>query len=110
MAADYQAIVSRIARGSDLTNIRTIAELRPITTNSIANPRFDPATIQKDAEGTRIVIHERFPKLVERFLAHKRRHGTSIEQALYNDQDWDWQKQVARLGMFVAKPTHPSFP
>ncbi|KAI0521416.1 hypothetical protein F5B22DRAFT_572089 [Xylaria bambusicola] len=66
----------------------------PITSNSVAN--FDPETIKKDALDTRIVVHHRFPELVQRFLEHKRLHGSSIEKALYHD-GWTWQQQISRF-------------
>ncbi|RYP14740.1 hypothetical protein DL765_006155 [Monosporascus sp. GIB2] len=69
----------------------------PSRDNSIF--RFDPETIRQDAEGTRIVVHPRYPALVETFLTHKRQHGSSVEKALYA-APWTWQRQVARL---VAK-------
>lgn len=95
MSAD--AVVSRVARGADLDAIRSILSKRPITTNSITNPAFDPATIQRDAQETRIVVHRRYPQLVKEFLRHKRYHGSSVEKRLYSAHDWTWEKQVARL-------------
>lgn len=69
----------------------------PISSNSVRN--FDRETVRSDAADTRIVIHGRFPRLVQQFLAHKRAHGSSAERALYH-AGWTWQQQVARL---VAK-------
>ncbi|KAI1470566.1 uncharacterized protein F4812DRAFT_270300 [Daldinia caldariorum] len=66
----------------------------PTTTNRVVN--FPPDIIRKDAFDTRIVIHDRFPGLVDRFLAHKRTHGTSLEKQLYG-ADWSWQHEVQRL-------------
>ncbi|KAI1364608.1 hypothetical protein F5Y08DRAFT_339524 [Xylaria arbuscula] len=66
----------------------------PITSNSVRN--FNPETIRKDAQATRVVVHHRFPQLVQRFLEHKRRHGSRIEKALYH-AGWTWQQQTARL-------------
>ncbi|CAN8103991.1 unnamed protein product [Discula destructiva] len=98
MSADGQTIISRIASGENLEEeIRNIADRRPITTNSISNPSFDSVTIHEDAQGARIVVHERFPQLVKDFLAHKCQYGTSVEKALYSAQGWCWRKQVARL-------------
>ncbi|KAI2602133.1 hypothetical protein GGR54DRAFT_634204 [Hypoxylon sp. NC1633] len=57
---------------------------------------FDPVTVRRDALNTRIVVHGRFPELVERFLKHKRQHGTAAEKKLYTS-DWSWRQQVARL-------------
>lgn len=77
-----------------------------LTEMSIAYPRrdnsifaFDPATIRRDAEATRIIVHARYPALVEAFLAHKRTHGSSVEKRVYAAW-WMWRNQVARL---VAK-------
>lgn len=101
-----QAIVTRIIRGADLTRLRgIIATRRPTTANSVSSQNFDPATVQRDSEATRIVIHERFPQLVANFLNHKRRHGSQVEQALYNDPGWTWQMQVARLSMYLSSHT-----
>ena len=65
----------------------------PITTNSIQN--FDPKSISQDAKATHIIIHPRFPQLVEAFLAHKRTPGSSYEKSLYIT--YTWQQQVSRL-------------
>lgn len=74
---------------------------RPITTNSISNPQFDPATIYRDAQETRIVVHRRYRKLVEEFLKHKKEYGSSPEKDFYSVEDWTWEKQVARLGEYL---------
>ncbi|KAI1815823.1 hypothetical protein GGS20DRAFT_306867 [Poronia punctata] len=66
----------------------------PISTNSVVN--FDADTVKRDALSTRIVVHPRFPALVQRFLDHKRLHGSSIEKALYTDH-WTWEQQAARM-------------
>lgn len=95
------AIVSSITRGAAVDEIRIITDRRPITTNSVSSQRFDPATIQQDYEATRIVIHERFPQLVVDFLNHKRQYGSQVERALYNDPEWTWRLQVARLGTYT---------
>ncbi|KAI1348201.1 hypothetical protein F5Y01DRAFT_292808 [Xylaria sp. FL0043] len=65
----------------------------PITSNSVTN--FDPETVQSDALSTRIVIHSRFPQLVQRFLEHKKLHGSSAEKAFYAEMTM--QKQISRL-------------
>lgn len=68
----------------------------PINTNSVKN--FDPEAIAQDARNTHIVVHERFPSLVQNFLQHKRRHGSPAEKALYRSSaDFTWQDEVARL-------------
>ncbi|KAI1474009.1 hypothetical protein F4774DRAFT_402092 [Daldinia eschscholtzii] len=66
----------------------------PTTANRVTN--FHPDVIRNDALNTRIVVHGRFPGLVERFLAHKRAHGTSLEKRLYGPA-WTWPLQVTRL-------------
>ncbi|KAI1496959.1 hypothetical protein F5X99DRAFT_45771 [Biscogniauxia marginata] len=66
----------------------------PVDTNSVVN--FDPGVVAQDALDTRIIIHSRFPDLVQRFLDHKRVHGSTYEKALYTDS-WTWQQQVTRL-------------
>lgn len=96
-----QAIIARIMRDADPDDLRAIINRRPITTNSVSGPGFDPAIIQQDFEATRIVIHERFPQLVNEFLSHKRQHGSQVERALYSDPAWTWQMQVARLSMKI---------
>lgn len=96
-----ESLVARISRGRDLDEIRTISNLRPITSNSVTKPEFDAATVQSDAEQTRIVVHYHYIGLVKAFLAHKRQYGTSIEKDLYRRDDWTWERQVARLGKFL---------
>jgi len=66
----------------------------PIITNSIRN--FDPQTIAADAVSTSILIHPKFPSLVQAFLAHKRAHGSPFEKALYLPS-FTWRDQVTRL-------------
>lgn len=95
-----ESLAARISRGRDLDEIRAISELRPITSNSITNPEFDAATVQRDAEQTRIIVHYHYAGLVKAFLAHKRQHGSAIEKALYTQDNWTWERQVARLGEF----------
>lgn len=79
---------------SVLSRARNLAVKPPITTNSIAS--FDPNTSRNDAEGTRIVVHSRFPALIEAFLTHKREHGSTYEKALYI-ASFTWRDEVARL-------------
>ena len=68
----------------------------PITSNSVTN--FGSATIAKDANSTRIIVHPRFPQLVEAFLAFKREHGSSHEKRLYETPDsFTWRHEVSRL-------------
>ncbi|KAI3318734.1 hypothetical protein HD806DRAFT_511725 [Xylariaceae sp. AK1471] len=66
----------------------------PIVSNSVQN--FEPEMVKSDALNTRVVIHSRFPKLVQQFLEHKRLHGSSIEQKFYHSR-WTWRNQIARL-------------
>ncbi|KAK8016936.1 hypothetical protein PG993_015125 [Apiospora rasikravindrae] len=82
------------------TTAELIAAARPTTANSTSN--FDPRVVAQDAQATRIVVHRRFPRLVEDFLAYKRAHGSRVEKALYcsknkDGESWTWQWQVARL-------------
>jgi hypothetical protein len=79
--------------------IQLISDLNPVNTNSIAKGNFNREQAEKDAEETRIVVHPRFPNLVENFLAHKRKDGSSYEKRLYGatKEDWTWQQEVARL-------------
>ena len=68
----------------------------PITTNSVVN--FDPSAIAEDAAGTRIIVHARFPALVEAFLEHKRAHGSRYEKDLYaTPESFTWKDEVRRL-------------
>ncbi|KAH8692536.1 hypothetical protein GQ44DRAFT_719772 [Phaeosphaeriaceae sp. PMI808] len=66
----------------------------PTTANLIRN--FDPQVIKADAESTRIVIHHKFPKLVDQFLDHKRAYGSKYEKALYS-HIITWEDEVSRL-------------
>ncbi|KAF2133093.1 hypothetical protein P153DRAFT_282095 [Dothidotthia symphoricarpi CBS 119687] len=66
----------------------------PTTANLIRN--FDPEVIRADAESTRIIVHPRFPQLVEQFLDHKRARGSKYEKALYSRMS-DWKEEVSRL-------------
>ncbi|KAI8956440.1 hypothetical protein F5Y11DRAFT_211050 [Daldinia sp. FL1419] len=66
----------------------------PTTNNRIVH--FPPDVIRQDALDTRVVVHGKFPLLVEQFLAHKRTYGSSIEKQLYGP-DWTFSQQVARL-------------
>lgn len=92
------SLAARISRGRDLDAIDAISSLGPLTSNSIINPEFAAATVQGDAEQTRIVVHYHYIGLVQAFLEHKRHHGTTIEKNLYRRPDWSWERQVARLG------------
>lgn len=67
----------------------------PITTNSVKN--FPPDIVRSDAESTHIVIHPRFPELVDRFLAYKRAHGSRYEKDLYHTEGFTWKNLVSRL-------------
>lgn len=84
---------------SDQWSFLTFNKMRfkpPVTANLVKN--FDPAVIKGDAGLTHVVVHPRFPQLVEAFLEHKRAHGSSYEKALYTTPaDYTWRQQVARL-------------
>ncbi|GAP86242.1 hypothetical protein SAMD00023353_1801750 [Rosellinia necatrix] len=66
----------------------------PISSNSVAG--FGAEAVRADALGTRIVVHGRFPRLAQQFLAHKRRHGSAVERAFYH-AGWTWERLAARL-------------
>jgi hypothetical protein len=66
----------------------------PTIANLIRN--FDPQAIQSDAESTRIIVHHKFPALVDQFLQHKRAHGSEYEKALYTPT-FTWKDEVSRL-------------
>jgi hypothetical protein len=66
----------------------------PTTTNSIRN--FDPEIVAQDAKSTRIVIHTRFPDLLQKFIAYKQAHGSQYEKALYGSE-FTSQDLVARF-------------
>lgn len=68
----------------------------PISTNSVRN--FDPGTIAQDAKDTHIIVHPRFPDLVESFLEFKRKYGSEYEKHVYSSSNhWTWKDQVRRL-------------
>ncbi|KAI7152867.1 hypothetical protein KC349_g8731 [Hortaea werneckii] len=79
---------------SVLNRTHHLAVKPPITANSIA--KFDPSIIREDAERTRVVVHSRFPALIEAFLTHKRQQGSAFEKALYT-ASFAWWDEVARL-------------
>ena len=58
----------------------------PIDTNSVT--QFNPSTVRQDAEATRIIIHPRFPQLVQDFLDAKRSNGSKTEKTLYAPMTW----------------------
>lgn len=77
-------------------NIDKLAVKPPITSNSIRH--FDPAVVEHDADGTRIVVHSHFPQLVQAFLEHKRTHGSKTERQFYSSSTTKtWQDEIARL-------------
>ncbi|KAJ4378127.1 hypothetical protein N0V83_000960, partial [Neocucurbitaria cava] len=76
-------------------NHENLAVKPPTTANQIQN--FDPRAIQADAESTRIILHSKFPQLVQDFLTHKRTHSSKYEKQLYNDPNFTWKDQVSRL-------------
>ncbi|KAI1328349.1 hypothetical protein F5Y16DRAFT_369475 [Xylariaceae sp. FL0255] len=66
----------------------------PIESNSVF--QLSPETVKADARATRIVVHPRFPDLVQKFLNHKRLHGSNVEKGFYHS-NWTWRDQVRRL-------------
>lgn len=66
----------------------------PITSNAVSN--FDPEVIAKDAKSTRIIVQEGFLAFVEKFLDHKRKHGSKYEKQLYA-QPFNARDEVTRL-------------
>lgn len=69
--------------GQSVDLVKEMRQRLPTKTNSIANPQFDPATVTNDARSTSIIVHSRFPDLVQKFLEHKVKYGTLAEQFLY---------------------------
>lgn len=68
----------------------------PIRSNSVIN--FDPVQVAEDAQSTRIIVHSRFPVLVNAFLDFKREHGSEHEKRLYGTSEmFTWQDEVSRL-------------
>lgn len=66
----------------------------PTKANRVRN--FDKQSIEQDAQDTHIIVHSRFPRLVEDFLSHKRMHGSKFEKQLYTN-NFTWQNEVSRL-------------
>lgn len=69
--------------GQSVDLVKEMRQRLPTKTNSIVNPQFDPATVTNDARSTTIIVHSRFPDLVQKFLEHKVKFGTLAEQFLY---------------------------
>lgn len=71
----------------------------PPTTSANSVRNFPAATIAADAAATSIVVHARFPALVEAFIEYKREHGSKFEKELYGDnpESFTWRDEVARL-------------
>ncbi|KAK9770502.1 hypothetical protein SCAR479_12869 [Seiridium cardinale] len=85
-----------IDTSADAEAVSTIRGRLPVQTNSITN--FDPDQIRQDAADARIIVHHKFPALVEEFLQHKREHGSAIEKAFYGTpKTWSVEQQIARL-------------
>ncbi|KAI0016376.1 hypothetical protein F4780DRAFT_682815 [Xylariomycetidae sp. FL0641] len=72
----------------------TIQAQIPATANDVRN--FFPDAVRADAAATRVVVHPRYPGLVQAFLQHKRQRGARCERELY-PPGWTWQQQVGRL-------------
>lgn len=78
--------------------VKLITDLFPTKANRTTNTCFSPEQVRKDAANTRVIVHKRYPALVQEFLAHKRQYGSTTEKALYRTADsWTWRDQVARL-------------
>ncbi|KAI1455977.1 hypothetical protein F4805DRAFT_253657 [Annulohypoxylon moriforme] len=67
----------------------------PTTHNRVEN--FDPEVIREDALATRIVVHQDYPTLVEKFLVLKRGEAANGHTRQLYSQSWTWQQQVRRL-------------
>lgn len=77
-------------------NLSELVVKPPIRSNSVTN--FDPVQIAADAQSTRIIVHSRFPGLVNAFLEHKREHGSKYERQLYGTpESFTWKDEVSRL-------------
>lgn len=69
--------------GQSVARVTEMRKLLPNRKSSIVNPRFNPATVKNDAQTTAIIAHSRFPDLVQQFLVHKVKYGSTAEQLLY---------------------------
>jgi hypothetical protein len=80
----------------DFLNFDKLKVPPPIKSNSVTN--FDVKVVRNDAESTRIIVHPRFPNLVQNFLSHKRAFGSEVEKAFYKTpESFTWQDEVSRL-------------
>ncbi len=68
----------------------------PPTTKANLIKNFNKDTVHYDALTTTIIIHPKFPKLVEDFLDYKRRRGSKYEKKLYTST-FTWRHEVSRL-------------
>ncbi|OAL49728.1 hypothetical protein IQ07DRAFT_511591 [Pyrenochaeta sp. DS3sAY3a] len=75
-------------------NHRNLVVEPPTKANQIKN--FDPDVVQSDAKSTRIIVHPRYPQLVQDFLQYKRTHGSKYEKDLYTES-FAWKDEVSRL-------------
>ncbi|KAF1942773.1 hypothetical protein EJ02DRAFT_454065 [Clathrospora elynae] len=66
----------------------------PTQANLIQN--FDTEQIEADARSTRIVVHPEFLPLLDKFLDHKRNHGSQYEKELYV-HTFTWREAISRL-------------
>lgn len=73
---------------------RNLAVVPPTRANQIKN--FDPEVVQSDAKSTRIIVHPRYPQLVQDFLQYKRANGSKYEKELYTES-FTWKDEVSRL-------------
>lgn len=82
--------------GPSRAEMERLVDMLPVEDNKIQ--KFDAEQIRQDAKDTRIIVHKRYPGLVNEFLDHKREHGSAVEKALYGDAgSWTWKQQVRRL-------------
>ena len=73
----------------------TVPYAFPLETNRLrtllAAKRVSKVDIAIDARGVRPIMARETAALLERWLAHKRRHGTDSERGLYGGMDVDLQ-------------------
>ncbi|RMZ01519.1 hypothetical protein D0864_03436 [Hortaea werneckii] len=82
---------------SILSRVRNLAVKPPITTNSIIN--FDLDIIRKDAETTRVIVHSRFPALIEAFLSgSKEAHTRKLSTPPPSLGETKWHRPLVFMG------------
>ncbi|KAI6085757.1 hypothetical protein F4821DRAFT_144996 [Hypoxylon rubiginosum] len=65
----------------------------PVRANSVV--QFDAETVKSDAAQARLLVHHRFPQLIDRFLNYKRQHGSATEKRVYANMTAG--QEIARL-------------